>query len=238
MQRSAASFYAANTDLSKSIALITGTNSVVQDPDVVGTMWKTVSMRIRGATTELEEAGLETEGMVKSASELRDLVKGMTGFDIMQDEDTFKDIYEIVVGIGKEWKNLSDIDQASLLEALAGKRQGNALSAALNNISMIEDAYETAENSAGSALAEQEEYEKGVAYSIEKLDASFQEFSNHILDSDLLKGIIDFGNTAINVIDNITSKLGTIGTIGTGVGLFAGLKNIGGAKMYALIYMF
>jgi len=48
LQRSAASFYAANTDLSKSIALITGTNSVVQDADRVGNMWKTVSMRIRG----------------------------------------------------------------------------------------------------------------------------------------------------------------------------------------------
>ena len=202
------------------------------------TMWKTVSMRIRGATAELEEAGLETEGMVETTSDLRDLIKGMTGFDIMQDENTFKDIYEIVVGIGKEWKNLSDVEQASLLEKLAGKRQGNALSAALNNISMIEDAYKTAENSAGSALAEQEEYEKGVAYSIDRLEASFQEFANHTLDSNFLKGIIDFGNDTINVIDNVTSKLGTLGTIGTGVGLFAGLKNIGGAKMYALIYLF
>ena len=36
IQRSAASLYAANTDLSKSIALITGTNAVVQDPSSVG----------------------------------------------------------------------------------------------------------------------------------------------------------------------------------------------------------
>ena len=36
LQRSAASFNAANTDLSKSIALITATNEVVQDPDSVG----------------------------------------------------------------------------------------------------------------------------------------------------------------------------------------------------------
>ena len=36
LQRSAASLYAANTDLSKSIALITGTNAVVQDPSSVG----------------------------------------------------------------------------------------------------------------------------------------------------------------------------------------------------------
>ena len=36
LQRSAASFNAANTDLSKSIALITATNEVIQNPEVVG----------------------------------------------------------------------------------------------------------------------------------------------------------------------------------------------------------
>lgn len=227
LQRSAASFYEANTDLSKSIALITGTNSVIQDPDSVGTMWKTVSMRIRGATAELEEAGLETEGMVETTSQLQALVKGMTGFDIMKDEDTFKDIYEIVIGIGNEWQNLSDIEQASLLEALAGKRQGNALAAALNNISMIEDAYNTATNSAGSALEEQEEYEKGIQYSLDRLEAKFQEFSNHVLESELIKGIVDFGTTTLDIVDKVTSALGSLGTIGVIGGGILGAKNAG-----------
>lgn len=231
LQRSAASFYEANTDLSKSIALITGTNSVIQDPDSVGTMWKTVSMRIRGATTELEQAGLETEGMVETTSQLRDLVKGMTGFDIMKDEDTFKDIYEIVIGIGQEWQNLSDIEQASLLEKLAGKRQGNALAAALNNISMIEDAYNTATNSAGSALEEQEEYEKGIQYSLDRLEAKFQEFSNHVLESELIKGIVDFGTTTLDIIDKVTSALGSLGTIGVIGGGILGAKNAGKCRM-------
>ena len=232
LQRSAASFYEANTDLSKSIALITGTNSVIQDPDSVGTMWKTVSMRIRGATAELEEAGLETEGMVETTSQLQSLVKGMTGFDIMKDEDTFKDIYEIVIGIGNEWQNLSDIEQASLLEALAGKRQGNALAAALNNISMIEDAYNTSTNSAGSALEEQEEYEKGIQYSLDRLEAKFQEFSNHVLESELIKGIVDFGTTTLDVIDKVTSALGSLGTIGVIGGGILGAKNAGREKCY------
>lgn len=233
LQRSAASFYAANTDLSKSIALITGTNSVVQDPDSVGTMWKTVSMRLRGVTQELEEAGLETEGMVESTAQLRDLIQGLTGFDIMADEagTQFKDIYDIVVGIGHEWQNLTDVEQAGLLEALAGKRQGNALSAALNNISMIEEAYKTAENSAGSALEEQEEYEKGIEYSLKRLEAVFQTFSNHILDSNFIKGIVDFGSNTIEVIDKITSKLGSLGTIGLGVGLFTGVQNTGKCRI-------
>ena len=233
LQRSAASFYAANTDLSKSIALITGTNSVVQDPDSVGTMWKTVSMRLRGVTQELEAAGLETEGMVESTVQLRDLIQGLTGFDIMADEagTQFKDIYDIVVGIGHEWENLTDVEQAGLLEALAGKRQGNALSAALNNISMIEEAYKTAEDSAGSALKEQEAYEQGIEYSLKRLEAVFQTFANHILDSKVVKGIIDFGSSTIEVIDKVTSKLGSLGTIGLGVGLFTGVKNTGKCRI-------
>ena len=48
LQRSAASFNASHTDLSKSIALITGTNTTLQDPEKVGNMWKTVSARLRG----------------------------------------------------------------------------------------------------------------------------------------------------------------------------------------------
>lgn len=226
LQRSAASFYAANTDLSKSIALITGTNSVVQDPTSVGTMWKTVSMRIRGAVTELEEAGEDTDGLITSTAQLQSLVKGLTGFDIMKDKDTFKDIYDITVGIGHEWKNLSDIEQASLLEALAGKRQGNALSAALNNISMIEEAYNTAENSAGSALKEQEKYEEGIQYSLDRLSSSFQEFANHLLSSNTLKGIVDFGNGVVNVLDAITEKGLILPTVFSGVGITAFIQNL------------
>ena len=48
LQRSAASFNAANTGLSESIALITATNTILQDPEKVGNMWRTVSARIRG----------------------------------------------------------------------------------------------------------------------------------------------------------------------------------------------
>lgn len=188
-------------------------------------MWKTVSMRIRGAKAELEEAGEDTEGMVESTAQLRDLIKGMTGFDIMKDEDTFKDIYDIIIGIGHEWKNLTDINQSSLLEKLAGKRQGNALSAALNNISMIEDAYNTATNASGSAMKEQEKYEQSIQFSLDRLSASFQEFSNTVFDSGFLKGIIDSGNTIVNVLDTVIDKIGVIPTLITGGSITAFIKN-------------
>lgn len=120
LQRSAASFNAANTSLSGAIAVITTANSVVQNPEQVGTAMKTLSARIRGSKAELEELGEEEENVVNLTSKLRAEVKAMTGFDIMQDENTYKSIDEIIIGIGEHWKELTDIQQAALAEDLAG----------------------------------------------------------------------------------------------------------------------
>ena len=79
----------------------------------------------------------------------------------MKDKDTYKDIYDIVVGIGERWSELSDIQRADLLETLAGKQRSNALAAALNNVDVIKAAYQTAENSEGSAEKELTNYQKG-----------------------------------------------------------------------------
>lgn len=95
-------------------------NTVLQDPATVGTLWKTMSARIRGAKTELQELGEEEDEFTQSTSKLQGLVKSLTGFDIMEDKNTFKDIYDIIIGIGEAWPSLKDIDKASLGEALAG----------------------------------------------------------------------------------------------------------------------
>lgn len=228
LQRSAASFNAANTDLSKSIALITGTNVTLQDPERVGNMWKTVSARLRGAESELIDMGEDTDGMVESTSKLREIIKGMTGFDIMADKagTQFKDIYDIVVGIGEKWQDLNDIDRASLLEKLAGKNQSNALAAALNNVQTIKDAYQTAENSTGSAMQEQSRYEQSIKYSIDRIKASAQQLAATSFKSSFLKGLVDTGNAAVEVITKLIDKVGILGTALGGVGIFSFIKNL------------
>lgn len=66
-----------------------------------------------------------------------------------------------------------------------------------------------------------------IQFSLDRLSASWQEFSNHFLDSSFIKGIVDFGNTTINVIDDVNSALGTLGTIATIGGGILGAKNLG-----------
>lgn len=236
LQRSASSMYAAGNTLEETIGLVTAANAVVQDPDSIGNAYKTISMRIRGAKTEMEDLGLETDGMAESTAKLQEEILALSGVDIMKDKDTFKSTYQILDELATKWQDLTDIQQASITELIAGKRQGNIVSALMSNFDTARRATETAVNSTGSALKEQEEYEKGIEYSLKRLEASFQEFANHILDSNFVKGIVDFGNGAINIIDKITSKLGSLGTIGLGAGLFAGLKNVGRPKMFGLIY--
>lgn len=227
LQRSAAAFNAANTSLEKSVALITTTNSVVQNPDKVGNMWKVVSARLRGSETELKEMGEDTDGLVKSTSKLQALVKGITGFDIMKDENTYKDIYDIVLGISKTWSSLKDIDKASLLEALAGKMQSNSLAAAFANPEILVKSYQEAMNSAGSAAEEEKKYQQSVQYSIDQTKAKLEELSADLLSSDFLKGAIDAGGKLIEVLDGIVKSGNAIPTLLAAIGAALSFKNIG-----------
>lgn len=231
LQRSAASFNAASTSLEKSVSLVTATNSVLQDPEKVGNMWRTVSARLRGSETELKEMGEDTDGLVTSTSKLQALVKGITGFDIMKDKDTYKDIYDIVLGIGEKWQDLSDIDRASLLEALASKQQSNALAAALSNIDILKKSYEEATNAEGSARKENEEYSKSIQASIDLTKAKLEELSNDLLSSNFLKGAIDAGGKLLELLDFIISDGREIPAIFTTIGAVIGAKKLSYASI-------
>lgn len=190
-------------------------------------MWRTVSARLRGSETELKEMGEDTDGLVTSTSKLQALVKGITGFDIMKDKDTYKDIYDIVLGIGEKWKDLSDIDRASLLEALAGKQQSNALAAALSNIDILKKSYEEATNAEGSARKENEEYSKSIQASIDLAQAKLEQLANDTLNSDFLKGAIDAGGKLIDILDGIVKSGNAISIVFTTISGYLGSKNLG-----------
>ena len=217
-------------ELSQSVALTAGADSVMQDPAAVADLWNAVESRIYGTRQELEAAGAETAGMLESTTQLRDLVQGLTGFDIMADSagTQLKALYSIIVGIGQEWSALSASEQGGLLDALAGS-QGDALGSVLNNVSAIETAYQSAGNASGSALAAQEEYEQGIQYSLDRLKASFQQFADTLAGDGLLKGIVDFGNGTVNVLDSITGFLGPLASAeltGAGLGITKFIKNL------------
>lgn len=202
-------------------------------------MWRTVSARIRGAKQELIEMGEDTDGMVESTSKLRDQIKALTGFDIMEDENTFKNIMDIIIGIGDAWEDLTDLEQAGLLEALAGKQQSNALAAALQNVDMIRKVYETAQNADGSAQEELESQLQSIEGRIARLTNQIQEFWFSFIDTDAVKTIVDFLTTLVSLATDLVDTLGSvptlIGAITAGLSIKGSITGNGGgrAKKYA-----
>lgn len=237
LKRSAAAFNAANTDMNQAIALITAGNEVIQNPEKIGTMWQTVSARIRGTKTELEELGESTDDVL-STSKLRDLVKGYTDVDIMKDDNTYKDMYTIISEIGEKWHELKDIERAALLEGLAGKKQSNALAAVLNNYERLEKIYKTAEGSAGSAEREQLKYTQSLQYSLDQLTAHGEEFWSTFIKKDDVKEFIDLINRLISGATKLVDVFGSIPTTAGLLGIFAGVKNFGRPKMFGLKLLF
>lgn len=112
IERSASSLKAAGNTYEQGVALASAANSVIQNPEKIGTALKTISMRIRSAETDLEEAGLDTEGMVTSTAKLRKEMLALSGVDILKDKDTFKSTYQILDELANKWSDLTDIQQA------------------------------------------------------------------------------------------------------------------------------
>lgn len=80
-------------------------------------------MRLRGAKTELEEAGLEAEGMAETTSSLQAKLLALTHgkVDIMLDENTFKNSTQILREMADAWKDMTDVERAAALELMGGR---------------------------------------------------------------------------------------------------------------------
>lgn len=229
LQRSASALYAGGNTIDESIALVTAANSVIQNPEQVGTALKTLTLRLRGAKVELEEAGLETENMAESTSTLQAKLKALTHgkVDIMIDADTFKNTTQILREMSQVWGEMTDIEQASALELMGGKRQANILSSLISNFETVEEVIETSMNSSGSAIAENEKYLDSIQGRIDQFTNSMQTFWNNMLDSDVIKGFVEFGTKLIKFLDSWPGKITAIAVALGALAKFKGVDILG-----------
>lgn len=165
---------------------------------------RTISLRLRGTSTkELEEAGEDTTGVVESKSKLRTKIQGYTGVDILTDTGAYKSTYEILLEISKVWDDLTDTDQAGLLEMIAGKTRSNTAAAILSNSKDLEEALLAAQEAEGSALKENEKYLDSIQGKLDQFNNSVQTMWSNTLKDEWIKGVVEFGTTLIKIIDDV-----------------------------------
>lgn len=180
--------------------------------------------------------GEDAEGAAENVSKLRQQMLALTGVDIQLDDTTYKSTYQILLEISKVWGKLDDLSRSSVLEQLFGKRQANIGAAILENGDLLEKVYKSAENSAGSAMREQEEYAKSIQYSLDTLKATYQDFSQTVIKSDFVKNLLSTAQSFLEVLTKIIDKFGTLPTILTGIAAIGGIKGVGKLKPNMPIY--
>ena len=184
---------------------------------------RTISLRLRGTSVSiLEEMGEETDGVVESVSKMQEKIEAITGVNILTDSGAYKDTYTILNEIGQVWEDMSDIDQAALLELMAGKNRANTLAAILGNMEDLEGAYSDALKAEGSALKENEAYLDSIQGRIDLFNNSVQTMWMNFINDDVVKFIVDLGTALMKVV-NLVGPL-NVALAGLFGGMFAKYK--------------
>ena len=141
-----------------------------------------------------------------------------------------KSTFQILSDLKDDWDNMSNAEQQALGIAYAGKNQFEVFAAVMNNFDTATKAAETSLNSAGSAAQENESYMESLDAKVNTLKATFEDFSNRVLNSELVGGFIDAGTALLKFANSdagvaITQMalltagvVGVVGVIGKVVG--------------------
>lgn len=128
-----------------------------------------------------------------------------------------------------------DTKRANILTDIGKKYHANTLSAILSDWESYESMLELYSQGIGSAANEAEKSANNIEGSLNRLSNTWTDTIENILNSDAILTVVKALNGLLSVINNVTDKLGSLGTIGLGAGLFAGVKNSGVRKCVLFI---
>jgi len=226
LTRSSSAMAVANNTLDETIALGTAITEITRDAANAGQVMKTASMRIRGYDEETQELSADVQVLVGDIANLTKTAQHPIGVSIFSDEakTQYKSTVEILREISKVWDELTDKQQAQVLEALGGKRGGQALAAAIENFSTVEKSLNTMQHSAGNAMQEMSVIEESLDFKLNKLKETGVGVAQNVFSEKSVGGWITGLTKALEVIDKLTQSVGGLGTAFTGLMAYKGLR--------------
>lgn len=178
-----------------------------------------------------EETEQLSEDLSTITGEIADLTKTANnpdGISIFTDEnrDTYKSTFQILREISGIWDELTDKQQANLLETLFGKNRAQAGAAILKNFSQAEAAMNTMAESAGNAEKEMSTIVESLEYKINALKETGTGIWQNIFNRSDIAAVVDALTGILDVIDAVTEKLGLFGTVIARAGISGAFKSI------------
>ena len=228
LTRSSSAMAEANNSLEETIALETAAVEITQDPDSVGTAFKTISMRIRGYDEETESYTNDVEVLNGKIADLTKTASTPGGISLFTDETKteYKSTYQLLEEISEIYDELTDKQQAQLLETLAAKRQGQIVAATIKNFDAARKAMDNMTHSAGDADKEMNTIKESLEYKVNALKETGVGIAQNLFQRDDMKSFVDGLTSVLEVVDKLTEKLGLFKTVAISGGLIAGIKSI------------
>lgn len=232
MERSAAALSATGTSYQEAFSLFTGAQEVLQSSEIAGRALRSISMRIRGFSEAEDGSSLtEVDEELKNISgDLIDLTKTAQhtqGVSIFKEGSTteFKSLVDYFGEINAIWGEMSQKQQSDYLTKAFGKTQAQAGAALIQNYSAVKDAMTAIEESAGSADAEMENIRQSLDYKINALKETWVGLAQELIDRGDIGEIVDALTRISEVIKDITTGIGLLGTAGGIAGAIIGYKS-------------
>ena len=211
----------AGNSLEESIALLTAANTTVQNISKASTGLRTIAARIRKMDTE--------DGEIVEESKYNEMIDALTRHNVklVDANGEYRKTYDIIKDIAAVWKDMTTMQQAAVIEALAGTRQQNIFASLMTQFGEAEEAVKRMNNAGGELDEAYGIYLDSIQAHVNTLKAAYDELARDFTDSDLAKGVIDFLTKIIELLDKLVSSIGMVGAIITTIGLPVVLANIG-----------
>lgn len=228
LSKSAAAMAAMNSSLDENIALFTAAQEIVQNDSQVGNAIRSISLRVRGYDEETEQLSEELANISGEVVDLTKTVQHAEGVSLFTDEtqEHYKSVYKYLQDIFKIYDELSEKQQQQLMEKLFGKNRSNVGQAILKNFKAAEDAMNNMANSAGNADAEMEVIKNSLEFKLNALRETSVGIFQDMFPREDIGAVVDALTGLLNIIGQITSFLGPMGTALAGAGIFAFVKNL------------
>lgn len=172
-----------------------------------------MAMRLRSYDEETGMFSADLQTLEGDIASLTKTAQHPIGISLFTDSSRteYKSTYQILKEISEIYDELTDKQQAELLEKLAGKRQGQVVAAILNNFEAVENSLETMSNSAGNAEAEMAIITDSIEYKLNRLKETGVAIGQTLFQRDSTKDTIDRLTSILEVINKLTDAVGGLG---------------------------
>lgn len=204
----------AGNSFEETIGLLTaGAELIPNQASRIARGLRSITLNLQG----LNEDGEQVAGMAASMQEEFDKL----GISLLDEQGQIKSTYEIFSELAEIFPKLDKNTQTYYASLIGGKTQVDVVTAILKNFETALNATDTALNSVGSAMEENEKYMNSIQGKVAALNSEFQKFWTEGISSNSVKRIVEFGTGILKLVND----LGGLPTILTAiVGIIATLK--------------